>query len=681
MSEVLRIGVLGAARIAGEALIRPARLVSSVTVTAVAARDLVRAETFGSRCGIPAAYGSYEELLAAPDVDAVYVPLPNSLHAPWTLRAIDAGKHVLCEKPFTSNAAEALSVAAAAERSGLVVMEAMHYRYHPLVRRMAALLADGAIGVPSHAQAWTCWPVEDPGDIRYDYGLSGGALMDGGCYAIDCLRLVGSAAGAGEPSVTGALADPLPDHVTDRATAARVACGSGLTGWFESAFTRDGEFLADLHVIGSEGSLWLRNFVRAHEGRLIVSRGGSVVSDEQAADLPHAGALGLDAAAGTTFAWQLRAFAAAALDGEPFPTTAASAVTTMRLIDDAYQAAGLPVRELPATAVEEHAGDESRVVGHRHVPAAGQRHEPRVRQSPHGDAGLAGPQQPVPGAPGDGHRHAGRDRLVEGLAVGEDLEDRVPGAQEGERVAHRLLRGDVRRPADERGLDDAAAERAAHQRGQHRADGHPGQLRGPEDRPRVAVLPPVRPEAGRGQPGDRRGPSARACHQRERAAEGVARHVRAIQPERVEEREDLLRDGADRRPARDPQRRRLAVPGQVHRDDGAMRRQQVEHRVPRLPPVPHPVQQHQRRTAAVPLIGQAPGQRPLSCIGGVAHRCEPIVVVDHTANSELSRMGFGTTGTTSGCSGVQAIWAGRGESWLDAFAVGYRGGFRAAGGA
>jgi predicted dehydrogenase len=391
MSEVLRIGVLGAARIARSALIEPARLVPSVAVTAVATRDPGRAQAFALQHEIPSSYGSYEELLAAPDIDAVYVPLPNSLHATWTLQAIDAGKHVLCEKPFASNAAEALTVAATAERSGLVVMEAMHYRYHPLVRRMAALLADGAIGVPSHAQAWTCWPVEDPGDIRYDYGLGGGALMDGGCYAIDCLRLVGSAAGAGEPSVPAALADPMPDRVTDRAMAGRVAFASGLTGWFESAFTRDGEFLADVHVIGSEGTLWLRNFVRAHEGRLIVTRGGSAVSDERGADLAAPGTGWVNPSADTTFAWQLRAFAAAALDGEPFPTTAASAVTTMRLIDDAYQAARLPIRELPGAAVKEHRRDEPGIVGHRHVPAAGQRHEARVRQPPHRDAGLAGP--------------------------------------------------------------------------------------------------------------------------------------------------------------------------------------------------------------------------------------------------------------------------------------------------
>jgi predicted dehydrogenase len=618
MSEMVRIGVLGTARISERALIEPARQVPSVTVAAVAARSADRAQSFGLRHGIPSSYGSYEELLAAPDIDAVYVPLPNSLHAPWTLRAIDAGKHVLCEKPFASNAAEALSVAAAADRSGLVVMEAMHYRYHPLVRRMAALLADGAIGVPSHAQAWTCWAVEDPGDIRYDYGLAGGALMDGGCYAIDCLRLVGSAAGADEPAVTGALADPLPDRATDRAMAARVAFGSGgsgasgasgLTGWFESAFTRDGEFVADLHVIGSEGTLWLRNFVLAHNGRLIVRRGGSVVSDERAADLPDAGAGGLDPAAATTFGYQLRAFAGAAGNGEPFPTTAANAVTTMRLIDDAYQAAGLPVREgaLPAAAGQQHLRHESRVVAHRHVPAAGQRHEPRVRHPAHGDAGLARWQYPVLGAPRDRHRHSVRDGPCERHAVGQDRHESLPGPQEAGRVGHGLFRGDVRGPADESALEHATAGRAARQRGDKRADRGAGQLRGREDHPGVTVLPRSRPEAGRGQPGDGRRAALRARDQREGAAERVARDVRTVQAELVEEREDLLGHRADRRAAGRAQRRRFAVAGQVHREDGPVRREQVKHRLPRLPPVPHPMQQHQRRPVTVPLIREPHG--------------------------------------------------------------------------
>ena len=341
MSGALRIGVLGTARITGRALMEPARAVPQVTVAAVAARDKARAEEFALAHGVPVAHGSYELLLADPGIEAVYIPLPNALHAPWTLRAIAAGKHVLCEKPFASNAAEAVSVAAAARRSGLVVMEAMHYRYHPLVRRMASLISEGAIGTPGHAQAWTSWPIPDMGDIRYDYALGGGALMDGGCYAIDCLRLVAEQVSAAEPSVTGALADPLPGEPVDRSLVARLAFPGGPTGWFESSFTREGEFRADVHVIGDRGRLWLNNFINAQEGRLrMIAPNGAVASDEAASDLRRSDG----GAADTTFVWQLRAFAAAVTEGAPFPTTADSASVTMRVIDDAYRAAGLPPR-------------------------------------------------------------------------------------------------------------------------------------------------------------------------------------------------------------------------------------------------------------------------------------------------------------------------------------------------
>jgi len=329
---VLRIGVLGAARITERALIQPARALPGVTVTAVAARDPARADEFALQHGIPVTHPSYDALLADPNVDAVYVPLPNALHAPWTVRAIAAGKHVLCEKPFASNAAEAAEVADAAAGSGLVVMEAMHYRYHPLVRRMVSLLRSRAIGTVRHAQCWTTWPVPDLGDIRYDYAFGGGALMDGGCYAVDCLRLV-----AGEPSVGGALADPLPAprDTVDRAMAARLEFPAGVTGWFESAFTRAGEFRADVYVTGDEGTLWLRNFIAAHEGRLSVFPNEAAASEEA----PDSGG-----AADTSFGWQLRAFVAAVQDGAPVETTADNAVATMRVIDDVYRAASLPPR-------------------------------------------------------------------------------------------------------------------------------------------------------------------------------------------------------------------------------------------------------------------------------------------------------------------------------------------------
>jgi predicted dehydrogenase len=329
------MGTLGTSRITEAALLEPATDVHDVTVTAVAARDKSRAEAFALRHAIPAAYGSYDELLADPDIDAVYNPLPNSQHGPWTLKAIAAGKHVLCEKPFASNAEQAEQVVAAASAAGLVVMEAMHYRYHPLIQRLRELVTE--LGPVQHLQCWTSFVITDPDDIRYDYDLAGGALMDGGCYAVDCLRLLGG----GEPSVSGALADPWPSSrgdsgdcgkVADRATAVRLAFGGGATGWFESAFTRDGEFRADVHVSCRDGQVWMQNFILAHLGRLVATRNGSVIADEHATGDT------------TSYTYQLRAFAAAIAAGGPVPTSAAQAVATMRVIDDAYRAAGLALR-------------------------------------------------------------------------------------------------------------------------------------------------------------------------------------------------------------------------------------------------------------------------------------------------------------------------------------------------
>ena len=330
--DPLRIGVLGTARISATALLGPAASVPEVTVAAVAARDQARARAYAEQHGIPVAYGDYQALLADADIDAVYNPLPNSLHGPWTLRAIAAGKHVLCEKPLASNAAEAEQVAEAAEAAGLVVMEAMHYRYHPLIRRLAELA--GELGPVRHIQCWTSFVIGDEDDIRYDYELGGGALMDGGCYALDCLRLLG----AGEPDVTAALADPYqrvpgrgPDRAgaaADRAMAVRLVFPDDATAWFESAFTLDGQFRADVHVNCQHGHVWVQDFIRAHWGHLVAVRNGAVIADERGSG-------------DSSYTEQLRAFAAAITAGLPVPTSAAHAAVTMRLIDDAYRAAGL----------------------------------------------------------------------------------------------------------------------------------------------------------------------------------------------------------------------------------------------------------------------------------------------------------------------------------------------------
>src|SRR5262249_11852014 len=161
----LRLGILGAARIAPMALVAPARRVGDAVVTAVAARDAARASAFAARHRIPRVHPSYEALLADPEIEAVYHPLPTSLHAPWTIRALEAGKHVLCEKPFSATVAEAEAMAAAAARSGRVLMEAFHYRYHALFARMRAVLQAGELGTVRRLAARLSIPLSTPQDI------------------------------------------------------------------------------------------------------------------------------------------------------------------------------------------------------------------------------------------------------------------------------------------------------------------------------------------------------------------------------------------------------------------------------------------------------------------------------------------------------------------------------------
>src|SRR5579862_8537554 len=199
----VRIGCLGAARIANAALVKPARTTPGAAVAAIAARDGDRARAYAAKHGIPASYGSYADLLADPSVDAVYNPLPNGLHGAWTIRALEAGKHVLCEKPFTANAEEAAAVAEVATRTGLVVMEAFHWRYHPLAARMLEVVASGELGTVSRVEAMVCFPNLKRDDIRWDLGLAGGAMMDAGCYAVHLVRALAGA----EPSVVSARAE------------------------------------------------------------------------------------------------------------------------------------------------------------------------------------------------------------------------------------------------------------------------------------------------------------------------------------------------------------------------------------------------------------------------------------------------------------------------------------------
>src|SRR3569833_883159 len=324
----LRIGILGAARIAPAALVKPASSSSEVDVVAIAARSLERAQTFAARHGIPRTHSSYEALLAEPDIDAVYNPLPNGLHGRWTRAALEAGKHVLCEKPFTANAAEAREIARVAEASGRVVMEAFHYRYHPLALRVEELVASGELGTLERVETALSFPLPKFSDIRYDYALAGGATMDAGCYAVHMARTFG---GGETPSVVSASAKLRSSRV-DRAMTAELKFPSGHTGRVECSMWSSSLLKISAKVIGSRGSISVVNPLMPQAYHRFSVRIGGARRTEK---FPRR----------ATYAYQLDAFAAAVLRSEQVKTSPADAIETLTVIDYFYRAAGLPLRD------------------------------------------------------------------------------------------------------------------------------------------------------------------------------------------------------------------------------------------------------------------------------------------------------------------------------------------------
>ncbi len=322
----LRIGILGAARIAPMALIRPARSVPEVRIAAVAARDATRARAFADKHGVPKVHDGYDALIGDPELDAIYNPLPNALHCEWTLRALRAGKHVLCEKPIASNAAEAERMAQAAEASGRVLVEAFHWRYHPLAARMREIVRSGVLGDVRRVEASMCIPLPLPGDIRYRFDLGGGATMDTGCYAINLVRFLAEA----EPSVESAeVRRSSPD--VDRWMRAELRFDDGRSGRVECSLFSAKLLAVNARVIGSRGRLDVFNPVAPHLfHRLRVRAGGERRSESVPGE--------------ATYTHQLRAFAAHVRGAAKMSTDARDAIHNMRVIDAVYDRAGMKRR-------------------------------------------------------------------------------------------------------------------------------------------------------------------------------------------------------------------------------------------------------------------------------------------------------------------------------------------------
>lgn len=216
MARTVNWGILSTAKIGREKVIPAMQKGEISRVLGIASRDQASAQQTAAALGIPRAYGSYEALLADPEIDAIYNPLPNHLHVPWSIRALEAGKHVLCEKPIALDTREAETLLAARDRTGLVVAEAFMVRYAPWWQRVRALVRDGRLGRVSAIQTAFSYYLDDPTNIRNMPDIGGGGLMDIGCYAIATARYIWGS----EPTRVAALIERDPTMGTDRLTSA-----------------------------------------------------------------------------------------------------------------------------------------------------------------------------------------------------------------------------------------------------------------------------------------------------------------------------------------------------------------------------------------------------------------------------------------------------------------------------
>jgi predicted dehydrogenase len=262
----MRWGILGAARI-NRSIIPALRAADGHTLEAVASRDADRAAAYAGEWAIPRAFGGYQDLLSDPDIDAVYIPLPNHLHAEWTVRAAEAGKHVLCEKPLALSVGEVDRIAAAAAAANVHVAEAFMYRHHPQTHAVRELVAGGAIGALRFIRGCFSFTLDRPGDVRFDPAKGGGALWDVGCYPISYARtLVGA-----EPETVQASAVMGPTRV-DMSIAAVLRFPGNVLALADASFAAP--FRTEVEVVGSAGTIRVpRPFKPGERETVLVIRG------------------------------------------------------------------------------------------------------------------------------------------------------------------------------------------------------------------------------------------------------------------------------------------------------------------------------------------------------------------------------------------------------------------------
>jgi predicted dehydrogenase len=325
-NAVLRWGILSTANIGIKKVIPGIQKADRCEVLAISSRDEDVATSAAERLGIPRAYGSYEGLLADPDVDAVYIPLPNHLHAEWTIASARAGKHVLCEKPLAMNAAEAQTMVDACSSAGVRLMEAFMYRLHPSWEAVRELVASGRIGRLRAVQSWFSYFNDDPANIRNIAEFGGGALMDIGCYTVNLSRMLFG----GEPDRIEASVTRDPETGVDVLMSAILGFGDDV-----ATFTCSTRAEPDqrVHVYGTQGRISLGipfNIPIDRPTEVFVTSGGDPPVSPATETLTFEPA--------DQYTIQAERFARAVLDDEPVPIPPEDAVANMRVIEAIFEA-------------------------------------------------------------------------------------------------------------------------------------------------------------------------------------------------------------------------------------------------------------------------------------------------------------------------------------------------------
>lgn len=327
MSKI-NIGILSTARITARAILEQAKSFPEVSIVGIASRNLSKAKEYALHHKIPHYYGTYDELLRDSEVNLIYNPLPNHLHMEWTIRALKAGKHVLCEKPIASNASDAIRMKKVADETGLMLTEAFHNRYHPVSSRIKEILTSKQLGDLQHLEAAFCFGGILRDNIRCKYELAGGAFMDLGCYPLNLFRYLCDE----EPIITSARAECEIEQIDDTMEVDLKFPKHNVTAKITCSM-RAKHSDHSIHIKGTTGELECQSPFIPMNQRIIIKHGWKKQKEKLKAEI--------------SYYYQMKALIQAIIEKKMMITTIEDGIANMKLIDEIYKKAGLQIRVSP----------------------------------------------------------------------------------------------------------------------------------------------------------------------------------------------------------------------------------------------------------------------------------------------------------------------------------------------